>query len=208
MISRILFFASFAFLGGCSVFGDNKFQCPANLDGATCMSAREIYSATHVSDRVAPNYKDGKPIAPPSGQPGSASGGYATPEYLGSSDDSRASAGGVDKYRPPLPEVDLPLPVRVPAKVMRIRIFPWEDNARDLNAGSVVFTEVEGRTWTLGEEQTSRVQANVINPLAPPRGSQSSSSTYQSPLSAPPPSAGKSDDRTTRSQPPSNQPGR
>lgn len=185
MIARLLALLSVVVLAGCSAFGGETFQCPAQMDGSTCMSAREVYGQTHVADRVAPNYKDGKPIKPTHDP----SAGAALRADGATGMDARGvSVAARDDYRPPLPEVDMPLPVRVPAKVMRIRIFPWEDSARDLNAGSVVFTEVEGRMWTLGEDQVSRVQANVTNPLAPPKGaaqSTSSATTYQSPLSAP-----------------------
>ncbi len=186
MLRRRFSIVTVVVLGGCSAFGNDTFHCPANVDGATCMSAREVYGATHVADRVSPNYKDGKPIGPHAAVTQSQASGRGLADYqtaAQASSDSPTPAV-VDKYRPPLPEVDVPLPVRVPAKVMRIRIFPWEDNARDLNAGSVVFTEVEGRTWTLGEEQTSRVQANVIDPLSVPKAS--TGTTYQTPLLAPP----------------------
>lgn len=144
------------------------------------MSARQVYSATHVADRVSPNYKDGKPIHPSAA---------ATPSQ-GAVSVAAAAQASSNEYRPPLPEVHSPLPVRVPAKVMRVQIFPWEDSQRDLNAGSLVFTEIEGRTWTLGEEQVAKVQGNVLQPLAAPRSSALSqgNSTFVAPLSSPPPS--------------------
>jgi conjugal transfer pilus assembly protein TraV len=163
-------------LAGCSVWGGNTFQCPGNsVDGATCMSARQLYEATHVTDNVAPNFRDGKPIDPSEKQM-SAQGTTAV-----------ANAGTqslLNTYLPPLPDADSPLPVRTPAKVMRIRIFPWEDNQRDLNTGGFVFTEVEGRAWTLGDDQVSRVQPNVITPLAMPKGAVQQSQ-FTSPLTMP-----------------------
>lgn len=177
-IIRLLPVAYLALLIGCSSLGSDKFQCPAQTGGSTCMSARQVYSATHVADRVAPNYKDGKPIEPSSsGTPAQAAAAEARP----------ASQSAAPEYRPPLPEVDAPLPVRVPAKIMRVRIFPWEDSLRDLNAGSFVFTEIEGRTWTLGEEQVARVQGNVVQPLAAPRSAavNQGPSTFVTPLSSP-----------------------
>jgi len=163
-------------LSGCSVWGGNSFQCPAtNVDGATCMSARQLYEATHTTDRVSPNFRDGKPIDPSDRQPASVSATAASP----------SAQNLLNTYLPPLPDADAPLPVRTPAKVMRIRIFPWEDSQRDLNTGGFVFTEVEGRQWTLGDDQVSRVQANVITPLAMPKGARPASSS--SPLSVPTP---------------------
>lgn len=164
---------------GCSVWGGNSFQCPAtSVEGATCMSARQVYEATHVTDRVAPNFKDGKPLQPEDrlNQASSDAVVVAAPS---------ATQNLLNTYLPPLPDADAPLPVRTPAKVMRIRIFPWEDSQRDLNTGGFVFTEVEGRQWTLGDDQVSRVQANVVTPLAMPKGSRAPASN--SPLALPAP---------------------
>jgi len=143
-------------LAGCNTLGQSQPDCPKNNQGAACLSAREIFERTHVADSVQPNFKDGKEIKPSSSN---------SDASAASSMQVVASASG---HPPPPPEVDSPLPIRTPAKVMRIRIFPWEDNSRDLHSGGFVFTEVEGRTWSIGEEQVSRVQANVISPLTPP----------------------------------------
>lgn len=155
-------------LAGCNTLGQSKFDCPKNTEGAACLSAREIYERTHVADRVGATYKQGKEVQPDEAQPTNAAGTQV------------AVASARSSYRPPLPEVDTPLPVRTPAKVMRIRVFPWEDNSRDLHTGGYVYTEVEGRTWTIGEDQVSRVQANVISPLVPP--SRATGATNLSPL--------------------------
>jgi len=164
-----------AALAGCSAFGGKStFGCPNTEQGAACLSARQIYSSTHVADRVSPTVNDdGKPIDKKVDQKSDAEGL------------TLVASNGLNSYRPPLPEVDTPLPIRTPAKVMRIRIFPWEDNSRDLNTGGYVYTEVEGRTWALGEEQVSRVQANVISPLQAPSRASSLGSTNTSPLQVP-----------------------
>lgn len=167
-----------AFVAGCSSMGNKDFQCPADENGSVCMSVRDVYRATNNSDTVQPNYRDGKPIDP------TASKG-AVSRVDGTSSGVLANGQrGVDTGMPPLPEVDIPLPVRTPAKIMRIKIFPWQDESSDLNGGSVVFTEVEGRAWTLGEEQVSRVQQNVISPLSAPKGA--GQSAYGAPLIRPP----------------------
>ena len=43
-----------------------------------------------------------------------------------------------------------PLALRVPARVMRIWIAPWEDSRGDLHAPGYRYTEIEPRRWTLG----------------------------------------------------------
>lgn len=149
----ILILVFVAILTGCSAFGGrDTFDCPNTEVGAACISARQVYAATHVADTVPPGYIDGKRI-----------------DSKKSSDSgSKEVLNGLNTVQPPLPQIDTPLPIRTQAKVMRIRIFPWEDNSRDLNTGGFVYTEIEGRTWNIGEEQVSRVQANVISPLQMP----------------------------------------
>ena len=41
-------------------------------------------------------------------------------------------------------------PFRVPAKVMRIYISPWEDEQGDLHMGGYVFSEIAPRKWSVG----------------------------------------------------------
>jgi hypothetical protein len=55
-----------------------------------------------------------------------------------------------------------PVPLRAPARVMRIWIAPWEDSRGDLHAPGYVYTEIEPRHWALG----ARAQrAAPIRPL-------------------------------------------
>ena len=49
---------------------------------------------------------------------------------------------------PPPPEG--PVPLRLPAQVMRIWIAPWEDSRGDLHAPGYLYTEIEPRRWSLG----------------------------------------------------------
>ena len=51
---------------------------------------------------------------------------------------------------PVLPRPEGPVPLRVPAQVMRIWIAPWEDSRGDLHAPGYLYTEIEPRRWTLG----------------------------------------------------------
>ena len=180
---RLLLSLSAVVLAGCSAYGGkDSFECPNKEVGATCLSARDVYAATHVADRITPNYMDGKRVksdAESVQQSGSASG-------------TTGVTNGLQAYRPPIPEVDTPLPIRTPAKVMRIRVFPWEDSARDLNTGGYVYTEIEGRIWTIGEEQVSRVQTNVVNPLTPPNRGLNNGSQSPGPLQVTPNKASSS----------------
>jgi hypothetical protein len=57
-----------------------------------------------------------------------------------------------------------PLARRLPAKVMRIWIAPWEDSRGDLHAPGYLYTEIEPRRWTFGgPAEPERV--TLIRPL-------------------------------------------
>ena len=57
-----------------------------------------------------------------------------------------------------------PLALRVPARVMRIWIAPWEDSRGDLHAPGYLYTEIEPRRWTLGAK-TERNRETLVRPL-------------------------------------------
>ena len=57
-----------------------------------------------------------------------------------------------------------PLALRVPARVMRIWIAPWEDSRGDLHAPGYLYTEIEPRRWTLGAK-TERNRKTLVRPL-------------------------------------------
>jgi hypothetical protein len=57
-----------------------------------------------------------------------------------------------------------PLARRLPARVMRIWIAPWEDSRGDLHAPGYLYTEIEPRRWTIGgPAEPERVM--LIRPL-------------------------------------------
>jgi len=57
-----------------------------------------------------------------------------------------------------------PLALRVPARVMRIWIAPWEDSRGDLHAPGYLYTEIDPRRWTLGA-QAERNRETLVRPL-------------------------------------------
>jgi hypothetical protein len=57
-----------------------------------------------------------------------------------------------------------PLAKRLPAKVMRIWIAPWEDSRGDLHAPGYLYTEIEPRRWTIGASPEPE-QVSLIRPL-------------------------------------------
>ena len=69
-----------------------------------------------------------------------------------------------------------PLARRLPAKVMRIWIAPWEDSRGDLHAPGYLYTEIEPRRWTIGGlAEPERV--TLIRPLQIERRDTQPSST-------------------------------
>ena len=80
-----------------------------------------------------------------------------------SSNDAEAVKGtrvvSTGSVRPPAAGA---VPLRSPARVMRIWIAPWEDSRGDLHAPGYLYTEIDPRRWTL-EDRADR--APVIRPL-------------------------------------------
>lgn len=129
-LSRAVLLAALAVLSGCAALGDNEFACPGMPSDPLCQSATEVYEATHATDRVtrpaAPAEGD-QPVAPnprPTAAPRLRRAAYPTPEG--------------------------PVPIRTPARVMRIWIAPWEDGDGDLIVSGYVYTEIEPRRWLIG----------------------------------------------------------
>ncbi|MBF0609498.1 MAG: type IV conjugative transfer system lipoprotein TraV [Magnetococcales bacterium] len=123
-------------LAGCGSLGIGKdeFSCPGgSTDAARCMSTREVYAATDRSDHVPPP------------APVQQKGEEKKPESVPPANQVPASRDAL-----PVLAANLPIPVRSQAKIMRILIFPWEDNDGDLHGGEYVFTEIVGRRWNLG----------------------------------------------------------
>lgn len=137
-------------LSACNALGTSEtYQCPrGEMEGAHCMSAKEVYQATHGSDTVY-------------GQPGSGKEKAGTP-----GEPQAVQASVIKSASPfPVPSADHPLPVRNPATILRGWIAPYEDASHDLIAGNYFYSEVRARTWTLGEEEISLVNGQVLKPL-------------------------------------------
>jgi hypothetical protein len=63
-----------------------------------------------------------------------------------------------------LPRPEDPAALRVPARVMRIWIAPWEDSRGDLHAPGYLYTEIEPRRWALGAPAEAE-RATLVRPL-------------------------------------------
>ena len=141
-------------LAGCSSLnvGESDFSCsgmPGDFKGGeACKSARDIYEMT----------KNGE-VPDPVVYPGSRGNEQSSPA------DSGYTLGPDpvtnDFVTPALP--NRPVPIRTPAKVMRISVFPWEDKSGSLNVPGYVYTEIEPRRWTIAD--TAPTASPTLRPL-------------------------------------------
>ncbi len=131
---------SASILVGCAM-GSSKYSCKGRPGSPLCRSAAEVYEMTHEKDRL------------------------VTLEIEGQKKASKSNRASLPQPQPTIPVED-PMPIRTPAKVMRIWIAPWEDEDGDLIASGYVYTEIEPRRWQIGTQQAAH-ESRVIEPLNP-----------------------------------------
>jgi len=125
----------FILVSGCAT--NSKFSCNAP-EGVGCLSTKEVYETTH----------DGK---------------NNTSAPITASTEKATSAPRT-KYDPTIHmpfvaiEADRPVPVRVPAKTMRIYISAFQDNEGRLYSAHYVFNDVVQREWLLSETNVTRTE--------------------------------------------------
>lgn len=179
-----------ATLTGCaSLMGESEFSCSGLPEKNECMSARDVYKATanggsihdaHVGHGHAAQADDVQVRA--GGTPRD-SRKFMTKEDRLSGEVVVNSRDGAEEYAQRLSddvseEVVLrriedryvapstpskPVPVRTPAKVMRVWIAPWQDKNENLKVSSYVFSEIEERKWLYDMRGVARDQS--IQPL-------------------------------------------
>lgn len=157
----VLTFALLA-LNGCATH--SKFACPAP-QGVTCMSAPDVYSATNSGDHVTgkgASFREKGTSRPTEAR---RQGGQG--EIVVGEGGALMLTDNAAFY--PVEEQPDQLPVRTPAKVMRIWIGPWEDDAGDLHMAEHVFTELEPRRWAIGDPAPRATQTlQLISPSTHP----------------------------------------
>lgn len=135
--------ASLGIIAGCSSMvqlGEKDYACKGMPNGATCMSAKQVYSATE-GDGYKTQLKQEQEKAKSEKKGDNAEG---TTKVL--------VATGADNAPMPI-KAKNPLPIRSQATVMRIAVDPWEDQNGDLNVPGYIYTEIEPRRWEIGERQ-------------------------------------------------------
>lgn len=131
-------------LAGCAL-GSSRYSCKGRPGAPLCRSMTEVYEKTH--DR----------------------------EALIKLEREKHEAEVADQNAPPIaplsPQptvpVEDPMPIRTPAKVMRIWIAPWEDEEGDLIASGYVYAEIEPRRWQVGQGHQDTTFSRVLEPLNP-----------------------------------------
>lgn len=154
-------------LTGCSTLGlgESDYACKGRPNSPTCMSARDVYEATNYKDSIA-DYGEHKEVDETVNESDELSDDFYEDDFGDTNNDV------VQKENMKLPPVikvtentemiasqshHIPrmigaLPVRSKSHVMRIWVAPFEDKTGDLHAPGVVYTEIEGRRWTIGED--------------------------------------------------------
>ncbi|TXR38669.1 type IV conjugative transfer system lipoprotein TraV [Ectopseudomonas mendocina] len=141
MIKQIILVCAItALTTGCTNFlnvGSSEYACKGMPNGVTCMSAKDVYSATEGDDYKTQLKQEQEGVEADSGK----STGTGTTRVL--------IAEGSDNAPMPM-RARNPLPIRSQAVVMRIAVDPWEDEKGDLYVPGFIYTEVEARRWEIG----------------------------------------------------------
>jgi conjugal transfer pilus assembly protein TraV len=149
-------------LSGCASFGNPEYGCKGLPEGTKCMATRDIYEATGGGQSIKATKTLKKENNPrdPEGDQGEINGQAEVMSPQAITDPV------IDNFvTPNLP--DRPVPVRTPAKVMRIWVASWEDvSSGALISPGYIYTEIEPRRWVIGKpESAARAQRKVFKPL-------------------------------------------
>jgi hypothetical protein len=121
------------------------------------MTTTQIYDATQNTDTVAPTADKALGDDPRALKHGSAT--EAKGRGKGGNAPTNAATVSGPPPKPattvPYPMVEKPVPVRVPARVMRVWIAPWSDSHDRLHGGEDAFVNVAEGRWVFGQSSTS-----------------------------------------------------
>ncbi|WP_181086882.1 type IV conjugative transfer system lipoprotein TraV [Stutzerimonas stutzeri] len=134
------------FVSGCSnmlSIGSTEYGCKGMPEGVSCMSAKDVYSATENEDYKTTLQAEQQAAKEASGKIKKVDGEPSTRVLY---------AEGADNAPIPM-RARNPLPIRTQAVVMRIAVDPWEDENGDLYVPGFIYTEIEPRRWEIGARQ-------------------------------------------------------
>ncbi len=167
---KILFIPLLISLSGCSQLmnksaqvmnpgGEADYACTSNPGGGLkCKSVRDIYNITSRPGYSLEGYNNRQQQSRNQYAGDRRSGNSNRDSYEGRGSSAFGSLGGIPSGSRgnsiPRPARG-PLPIRTPAKVMKIWIAPWNDKNGDLHVPAYVYTEIEGRKWQVGKNSNT-----------------------------------------------------
>lgn len=138
-------------LGGCTsltVGSQSEFSCPGMPMGVVCQTPHQVYASTHGSQTTTARTANTQPMSPPGVVPQA-----PMPAHF--------VLPGVSGGAALQPVTGAPVPIREPARVMRVWIAPWIEKKTDhLHWPSYVFAEVQPRKWTVGRPEFGSMRAS------------------------------------------------
>lgn len=143
-------------VSGCSnmlSIGSTEYGCKGMPEGVSCMSAKDVYSATENEDYKTTLQAEQQAAKEASGKSKKIEGEPSTRVLY---------AKGADNAPIPM-RARNPLPIRTQAVVMRIAVDPWEDENGDLYVPGFIYTEIEPRRWEIGSR--SQQTKHTLMPL-------------------------------------------
>lgn len=148
---------------GCSTLniGKEQYACPGMPNGISCKSTSEVYEMTNNGNVPLPMHAGRQSEKEQSGDivADDVSGSGSTGQIYVPS--PRTAKVAKEYIAPNLGRY--PIPIRTPAKVMRIWIAPFEDKGGDLVMPGFVYTEIEPRRWVIGEEGRGGVKGEYTS---------------------------------------------
>lgn len=167
-------------LSGCSAMlglGEDEFSCSGMPQGVKCLSALEVYQSTDYKDYVSEDdiRYFGKQ------QDGSKKKARGRDKYVNSRENTGAekiAQRSQPMVREATPAPDRAIPIRTPARVIRVWIAPWEDKAGYLNMSSYTYAELQGRRWAVGEPYRARGERGLRLLQNTPRKADERSGTF------------------------------
>jgi len=148
-------------LSGCASWGHPDYGCSGLPDGITCIGTRDLYDATNGGE--VPSTNSGKQ---PDNRAEQEDQDDVHPAHPAETAQPPATDPVIDTFVTPyLP--DRPVPVRTPARVMRIWVSTWEDvKSGALIAPGYIYTEIEPRKWVIGHpERAANAYGRIFKPL-------------------------------------------
>lgn len=163
LVKAIGVLLSAALLGGCAV-GQSEFNCSAGDENALCGSSRTIYRATDgtlVTNDTLTYIEDGEPRQITLDELKDIENKQKN-KKVASGISEISTYGAKFNYVPQSFSFDGDV-LRKDVKVLRVWVAPFVDTNDDLHLSSMVYTDIEQRSWELGT-----VNPNSKTRIAPP----------------------------------------